>query len=103
MPEIGDNKVALWISSITYNTTDETYDLVLSVYSERQLDGIRFKLNHPNDLSNLKVSLILSPLAPISILIGYYLHKKVSENIFYYFIYFFLGIGGIKLIYDGIF
>ena len=24
-------------------------------------------------------------------------------NIFYYFIYFFLGIGGIKLIYDGIF
>ena len=55
------------------------------------------------DLSNLKVSLILSPLAPISILIGYYLHKKVSENIFYYFIYFFLGIGGIKLIYDGIF
>ena len=55
------------------------------------------------DLPNLKASLILSPLAPISILIGYYLHKKVSENIFYYFIYFFLGIGGIKLIYDGIF
>ena len=55
------------------------------------------------DLSNLKASLILSPLAPISILIGYYLHKKVSENIFYNFIYLFLGIGGIKLIYDGIF
>ena len=55
------------------------------------------------DLSNLKASLILSPLAPISIIIGYYLHKKVSENIFYYFIYFFLGVGGIKLIYDGIF
>jgi len=55
------------------------------------------------DLPNLKASLILSPLAPISILIGYYLHKKVSENLFYYFIYFFLGIGGIKLIYDGVF
>ena len=55
------------------------------------------------DLSNLKTSLILSPLAPISILIGYYLHKKVSENIFYNFIYLFLGLGGIKLIYDGIF
>ena len=55
------------------------------------------------DLPNLKASLILSPLAPISILIGYYLHKKVSENIFYYFIYFFLGIGGIKLIYDGVY
>ena len=55
------------------------------------------------DLPNLKASLILAPLAPISILFGYYLHKKVTENIFYYFIYFFLGIGGIKLIYDGIF
>ena len=55
------------------------------------------------DLPNLKASLILSPLAPISVLIGYYLHKKVSENLFYYFIYFFLGIGGIKLIYDGVF
>ncbi len=55
------------------------------------------------DLPNLKASIILSPLAPISILIGYYLHKKVTGNTFYYFIYFFLGVGGIKLIYDGIF
>ncbi len=55
------------------------------------------------ELSNLKISLILCPLAPISILIGYYLHKKVSEKIFYNFVYFFLGVGGIKLIYDGIF
>ena len=53
--------------------------------------------------SNLTISLILLPLAPISIYIGYYLHKKVSEKIFYNFIYLFLGIGGIKLIYDGIF
>ena len=53
--------------------------------------------------SNLKISLILSPLAPISIYFGYYLHKKVNEDTFYFFIYFFLAIGGIKLIYDGIF
>jgi len=52
--------------------------------------------------SNLKISLILSPLAPISIYIGYYLHKKVDEKNFYFLIYFFLGIGGIKLIYDGL-
>ena len=49
------------------------------------------------------ISLILLPLAPIGIIIGYYLHKKVSEKIFYNLIYFFLAIGGIKLIYDGIF
>ena len=54
-------------------------------------------------ISNLKVSLILSPLAPISIYLGYFLHKKINEKIFYFFIYFFLGIGGVKLIYDGIF
>tara|TARA_Y100000590_G_scaffold467979_1_gene648850 strand:+ start:1112 stop:1849 length:738 start_codon:yes stop_codon:yes gene_type:complete len=49
------------------------------------------------------ISLILLPLAPIGIIIGYYLHKKVSEKIFYKFIYIFLAIGGVKLIYDGIF
>ena len=54
-------------------------------------------------ISNLKISLILSPLAPISIFFGYYLHKKVSEETFYNLIYFLLGISGLKLIYDGIF
>ena len=54
-------------------------------------------------VSNLNISLILSPLAPISIYLGYFLHKKVNEETFYFFIYFFLAIAGIKLIYDGIF
>ena len=53
--------------------------------------------------ANLKASLILSPLAPISIYLGYYLHRKVKEKTFYFLIYFFLGIGGVKLIYDGLF
>ena len=53
--------------------------------------------------SYMIISLILLPLAPIGITIGYYLHKKISEKIFYNFIYFFLAIGGIKLIYDGIY
>lgn len=53
--------------------------------------------------SNLKVSLILSPLAPISIYLGYYLHRKVNEKTFYFLIYLFLAIGGIKLIFDGFF
>lgn len=54
-------------------------------------------------VSNLKISLILSPLAPLSIYLGYYLHKKFNEESFYFIIYFFLTISGIKLIYDGIF
>ena len=54
-------------------------------------------------ISNLKISLILSPLAPASIYLGYYLHKKFSEDTFYFIIYILLGISGVKLIYDGIF
>jgi uncharacterized membrane protein YfcA len=54
-------------------------------------------------ISNLKISLMLSPLAPISIYLGYYLHKKIDEKMFYFLIYFFLGIGGVKLIFDGFF
>lgn len=54
-------------------------------------------------IANLKISLLLSPLAPISIYCGYILHKKFSEETFYFIIYFLLGVSGIKLIYDGIF
>jgi uncharacterized membrane protein YfcA len=53
--------------------------------------------------SNFKISLILFPLAPISIYLGYYLHRKINEKSFYFLIYFFLAIGGAKLIFDGIF
>ena len=53
--------------------------------------------------SNLKISLILSPLAPISIYLGYFLQKKINEKIFYSLIYFFLAVGGVKLIFDGFF
>ena len=54
-------------------------------------------------ISNLKISLLLSPLAPISIYFGYYLHKKFNEEIFYFIIYILLGVSGIKLIFDGIY
>ena len=53
--------------------------------------------------TNLIASLILLPLAPVGIIIGYYLQKKLSDKNFYYLIYVFLGIGGLKLIYDGVF
>lgn len=54
-------------------------------------------------ITNLKISLLLSPLAPISIYFGYYLHKKFNEEIFYLLIYILLGVSGLKLIYDGLF
>ena len=54
-------------------------------------------------ITNLKISLLLSPLAPISIYFGYYLHKKFNEEIFYLLIYILLGLSGLKLIFDGLF
>ena len=57
IPEFGEeNQVALWISSIVYNSADSTYDLTISIYSERKLNGIKFNLENPEVGSNLKVS-----------------------------------------------
>ena len=52
--------------------------------------------------SNLIVSLILLPLAFISVLIGYFIQKKIPEKIFFNVIYILLFLSGLKLIYDGI-
>jgi uncharacterized membrane protein YfcA len=50
---------------------------------------------------NLITSIILSPLAPLGVLLGIKLHVKVNENLFYTTCYIFLSITGIKLLYDG--
>lgn len=54
------------------------------------------------DISNLSTSLVLSPLAPIGVGIGVWLHKRVSDRIFFYFAYLLLFVVGSKLVYDGI-
>ena len=50
--------------------------------------------------SNLKISFALIPVAIMSVLIGYFLQKKVSQEVFYNIIYFLLFLSGIKLIFD---
>ena len=52
--------------------------------------------------SNLKISISLIPIAIISVGIGYYLQKRISEKIFFNLIYILLFISGMKLIYDAI-
>jgi uncharacterized membrane protein YfcA len=54
------------------------------------------------DAANLKTSLVLLPLAPIGIEIGYRLHLKVSDRQFYSIVYLLLFGVGVKLVYDGI-
>jgi uncharacterized membrane protein YfcA len=50
---------------------------------------------------NLLTSLILIPLAPVGVRLGYFLLHKVSERLIYQLCYFFLGIVGVKLLLEG--
>ena len=52
--------------------------------------------------ANMIVSIILLPLAFISVLIGYFIQKRIPEKIFFNVIYILLFLSGLKLIYDGI-
>ena len=52
--------------------------------------------------SNLMISLYLLPLAFISVLLGYFLQKRIPEKLFFNIVYILLFLSGCKLIYDGI-
>jgi len=54
------------------------------------------------DASNLYTALVLSPLAPVGIGAGVWLHNRVSDRFFFRFVYVLLTGVGVKLIYDGI-
>ncbi len=54
------------------------------------------------DTSNLMTALVLSPLAPIGIEVGHYLHQRVSDRFFFRLMYAALFVVGAKLIYDGV-
>ena len=50
---------------------------------------------------NLATSMVLMPLAPAGVRVGYYLLNKVSEYQIYRLCYVFLFIVGFKLLYEG--
>ena len=52
--------------------------------------------------SNLMISLYLLPLATISVLIGYFVQKRIPEKLFFNIVYILLFLSGCKLIYDGV-
>lgn len=54
------------------------------------------------DGTNLLTSAVLSPLAPAGVLIGVYLHKRVSDRFFFAFVYVLLFLVGLRLVYDGL-
>ena len=52
----------------------------------QEMDSL-FQVYEQNDsIQKLKISLLLSPLAPLSIYLGYYLHQKFNEESFYFII-----------------
>jgi len=54
------------------------------------------------DIDNLKTSAALVILAPIGVLTGAWLHKRVSDRIFFAIVYLLLFVVGIKLVHDGL-
>lgn len=51
---------------------------------------------------NLMTSLVLAPLAPIGVATGVYLHRRVSDRLFFGIVYVLLAAVGVKLVWDGI-
>ncbi len=54
------------------------------------------------DADNLATSAALVILAPIGVLIGAWLHSRVSDKFFFAFVYVLLFVVGLKLVYDGV-
>ncbi len=55
------------------------------------------------DATNMTTSLVLVPLAPIGVRLGFYLLHRVNEAFIYRLCYFFLMVVGVKLLWDGVF
>lgn len=53
------------------------------------------------DSSNLSTSIILLPLAPAGMALGFWMHSRVSEDLFYRIAYSLLFVAGVKLLWDG--
>lgn len=53
------------------------------------------------NIGNLTTALILLPFAPIGVLLGVYLHRRVSDKWFYWSCYGLLFVAGIKLVIEG--
>jgi uncharacterized membrane protein YfcA len=51
---------------------------------------------------NLVTSLLLSPLAPLGMWLGIWLHRRIEEKLFYRAVYLMLGVVGLKLLHDGL-
>lgn len=54
------------------------------------------------DKTNLTTSLILIPLAPVGVLMGVWLLKRINQAVFYRILYGLIFVVGVKLLWDGL-
>ena len=54
------------------------------------------------DMRNLATSLVLLPIAPVGVLIGVRLARRINQLLFYRFVYLGMFLTGIKLVYDAV-
>jgi uncharacterized membrane protein YfcA len=53
------------------------------------------------DGTNIMTSVILMPLAPVGVKLGYMILNRVSQKAIYRFLYIALFLSGLKLLFDG--
>jgi hypothetical protein len=77
-----------------------TMVIVFMVYNYVKL--LPYALLGQLSTSNMTTALVLLPLAPLGVWVGVWLHKRVSEAIFYRIAYLLLFGTGVKLVWDGL-
>lgn len=53
-------------------------------------------------IGNITTSLVLLPIAFIGVYVGVFLHKRISQELFFKLAYLFLFLTGLKLVWDGV-
>jgi uncharacterized protein len=54
------------------------------------------------DVRNMATSLVLLPLAPVGVWVGVRLARRISQVLFYRFLYTGMFLTGVKLLWDGL-
>jgi len=54
------------------------------------------------DVRNMTTSLVLLPIAPIGVLVGVRLARRINQILFYRFVYLGMFLTGVKLVYDAV-
>ena len=82
------------------------WDPVITIFFFKEMNYYEFKVKFlVENFEHLFYPTLVGsiPIAIISVGIGYYLQKIISEKIFFNIIYILLFVSGLKLIYDGLF